>query len=156
MRVWRLCRKKYAATAFDGEGARLFPGRWHHRGTRIVYTAGSLSLAVLELLVHFDYEDAPRDYVSIALDVPGGVGVETVNVPRLPARWRDIPSAEGLQDVGTAWIEAGSSAILRVPSAIVADEMNYLVNPAHPDFARCRALAPIPFAFDPRLFQSRR
>jgi RES domain-containing protein len=150
MRVWRLCRKKHAA--FDGEGARLFPGRWNQRGTRIVYTASSLSLAILEMLVHFDHEDAPADYVAIALDVPDDVRVEVVKPSALPASWRDTPPAEELQTIGTTWVEQAGSAILSVPSAVVADEVNYLVSPAHPDFNRCHARSPVPFVFDSRLF----
>jgi RES domain-containing protein len=152
MRVWRLCRKKHASAAFDGEGSRLFPGRWHYRGTRVVYAAGSLSLAVLEMLVHFDHEDAPADYVSVALEIPDDVPSEVVNPSGLPPHWRDTPPDEELQTIGTNWVSRAGSAILRVPSAVVADEVNYLINPAHPDFGRCHARSPEPFVFDSRLF----
>jgi RES domain-containing protein len=156
MRVWRLCRAKYAAAAFDGEGARLTGGRWSHRGTRVVYTAGSLSLAVLEMLVHFDHEDAPPDYVSIALDVPDDLGIETVALSDLPTQWRRMPAPEELQTLGSDWIERGASALLRVPSAVVDTEANFLVNPTHADFRRCRVGKPAPYRFDARLFPKRR
>jgi RES domain-containing protein len=151
MRLWRLCRRKYARTAFDGEGARAYEGRWHERGTRVVYSSSSLSLALLEMLVHFDHEDAPADYVSITLEVPDDVGVEVVERGRLPPGWRSFPALESLRRIGTGWISRGTSAILRVPSAIVASEANYLVNPAHGDFRPC-VVGPVePFVFDPRL-----
>jgi RES domain-containing protein len=152
MRVWRLCREKHAAAAFDGEGARLYPGRWNHRGTRVVYTAGSLSLAVLEMLVHFDHEDAPADYVSIALEVPDDLTIETIDPSVLPPHWRDTPPDEVLQTIGSNWVAQAGSAVLRVPSAIVDGEMNHLINPVHADFRRCRARRPAPFVFDSRLF----
>jgi RES domain-containing protein len=108
-------------------------------------------LAVLEMLVHFDHEDAPADYVSIALDIPDDVRVKTVARSSLPRHWMDTPPAEELQFIGSTWAAQGGSAILRVPSAIVTDETNYLINPAHPDFSRCRAQDPVPFVFDSRL-----
>ena len=74
-RAWRLCRRRYAARAFDGEGARLSGGRWNLPGVAVVYTSATVSLAALEMLVHVDVGDAPADLVAIPLDIPGGVAI---------------------------------------------------------------------------------
>ena len=151
IRVWRLCRDKFVSTAFDGEAARLYPGRWNLRGTRMVYTAGSLALAALEMLVHFDADDAPGDYSAIPVDVPNGLHIEHLGPGRLPRNWRSTPAPEVLANLGSKFVESSRGAVLRVPSAVVPQESNYLLNPSHPDFHRLRILAPAPFVFDPRL-----
>ncbi|HWL85555.1 MAG TPA: RES family NAD+ phosphorylase [Polyangiaceae bacterium] len=149
--IWRLCRRKYATTAFGGEGARIAGGRWNRKGTRIVYCGGSLALAALEILVHLDVSQLPIDLVCIRAVVPEGVGIELADVSKLPRTWRTTPAPDALKDIGTDWIKRASSAVLAVPSAIIPPEMNYLINPAHPEFARVVVGLPEPFAFDPRL-----
>lgn len=151
MILWRLCRERHAAAAFDGEGARLYPGRFNQRGTRVVYTSGSLALAALEMLCHFDHAEAPDDYVAIALEAFDGASMATINPRSLPKLWRDSPPAESVQAIGTKWVNRGKTLLLRVPSAVIPQEMNYLVNPAHPEFKRCRVRRPTRFSFDARL-----
>ncbi len=149
MIVWRLCRKPYAA--FDGEGARLYGGRWTRPGLPVVYTAASAALAMAEYLVHLEPREAPRDLVLVAADIPAGLTVASVKVGDLPSRWRQYPAPEGLARIGARWFEQGKTAILRVPSAVVPQELNYLLNPRHSDFRRISLRRPEPFAFDPRL-----
>jgi len=149
--IWRLCRRKYATTAFGGEGARIAGGRWNRKGTRIVYCGGSLALAALEMLVHVEVGQLPIDLVCIRAVVPDGVSIEDVDASKLPRIWRTTPAPDFLKDIGTDWIKRGSSAVLAVPSAIIPPEKNYLVNPNHPEFARLAIGLPEPFAFDPRL-----
>lgn len=149
--VWRLTSERHAANAFDGEGARRFGGRWNHPGTSVVYTAATLSLAALELLVHIEIEDVPADRVALAAEIPVGVEVERVGAAGLPADWRSYPAPEWTKDLGTAWVQAGRTAVLEVPSVIVPRENNYLLNPEHPDMARIVLGPPDPFAFDGRL-----
>lgn len=152
-RVWRLCRRRHAATAFSGEGARLYGGRWNPRGSAVVYTSQSVSLAALETLVHLDPEDAPADLVVIPVDVPSAVDVREVAARELPARWRTTPAPAELQQLGADWLRRGDTAVLSVPSAVVPQERNYLLSPAHPQFAQLTVGEPEPFAFDPRLWK---
>jgi RES domain-containing protein len=149
VRVWRLCRRPYAA--FDGEGARLYGGRWTERGVPVVYTAGSAALAMAEYLVHLEPREAPRDLVLIAADVPAQVKISMLELERLPSRWRRYPAPEALAARGSQWVRETKTAVLRVPSAVVPQEFNYLLNPAHSDFRRIRVGRPEPFSFDPRL-----
>lgn len=151
MRIFRLCRAQYVKTAFDGEGARRFGGRWNPVGTAVVYCSSSLSLATLEALTGFERAEAPADYVSIEVVIPPDVAIETIDVKRLPRAWREYPSLEVLADIGRDWVESGRSAVLAVPSAVTPSEWNYLLNPAHPDFTKLAIGSPQAFAFDPRL-----
>ena len=149
MRVWRLCRKAHAA--FDGKGSRLYGGRWTRPGTAIVYTAGSAALAMAEYLVHLEPRESPHDLVLIAADVPPAIKTRTLEPATLPSRWRRLPAPEALADLGSRWAREGKTVVLEVPSAVVPQEFNYLLNPAHPDFRKITIHAPEPFSFDPRL-----
>ena len=149
MRVFRICRKVHAA--FDGEGARLFGGRWNRRGTAVIYASESLALAALELLVHAEPALLPDDLVSVAADVPDALDLESVAARELPRDWRRHPAPEALAERGTEWARSGRTAVLAVPSALVPRERNFLLNPAHPDFKKIRPHGPEPFALDARL-----
>jgi RES domain-containing protein len=119
----------------------------------IVYTSATLSLAALEYFVHLDPADAPADMVAVPADVPDTVSRREIGVDTLPATWRDYPAPEQVADVGTAWVRAGATAVLVVPSVIVPRERNFLLNPRHRDFRRIRVGAPEPFSFDPRMWK---
>ncbi len=151
MIVWRLCAAKHAAKAFDGEGARLSGGRWNPRGTPVIYTSSSLSLAALEMLVHVDLEDFPTEMVSFAVRIADSVKSEGVEVASLPSNWRATPPPVALAEIGGRWAAAGKTAILVVPSAIIPQESNVLLNPRHRSFASITIEKPEPFALDPRL-----
>lgn len=151
MRVWRICSRRYRR--FDGEGARLYGGRWNYAGTSIVYTSGSLSLAALELFVHVDTDLAPDGLVAIPADIPEDVAVGTVDIAKLPRNWRAYPAPEALKDIATAWVKGSSTAVLAVPSVVIPSEQNYLLNPGHRDFRRVRIQKARPFEFDPRLWK---
>jgi RES domain-containing protein len=147
--VWRLTHKKHADP--DGEGARRYGGRWNRPGTPVVYTSGSLSLAVLEFLVHVDSDIFPDALVSVRATIPESVLIHTVHPPDLPRDWKEkiIPAA--VQDLGTSWANAATSAVLKVPSVVIEHEWNYVLNPLHPDFKKIRWERAVPFSFDPRL-----
>lgn len=149
--VWRLLTARFANTAFSGEGARLYGGRWNRKGVAMVYTAGSQSLAMLELLV----QDEPlrARYVMIPASVPKNLKIERVVPEQLPANWRDPAAREQLQTVGTDWIRRGSSAILAVPSSVIPAETNHLLNPQHPSFAKIEIGQEQPFVTDLRLIR---
>jgi RES domain-containing protein len=108
---------------------------------------------VLELFVHVDINTAPGDLVAIQVDIPDALTIETVKIESLPRDWRHYPGAEALKDLGTVWAEKASTAILAVPSAIIPEERNYLLNPTHRHFKRIRILKPVAFRFDPRMWK---
>lgn len=146
-----MCRGSHAA--FDGEGARLHGGRWNTPGTPVVYTSESQALAILELFVHLEPEDAPADLVVRAADLPDDLAVEEVALAGLPRSWRDYPAPEVLARRGSEWVRRGRSAALRVPSVVVREECNVLLNPGHPEFARIRLGRPEAYSFDPRMWK---
>jgi RES domain-containing protein len=151
-RVYRLTLEKHARDADDlltGEGARLYGGRWNHKGTAVMYAASHVSLAVLEALVHS--ETLPTNMVLVAYDVPG-VPAPAERLPgSLPRDWAAYPFPKMTQDIGTAWAKSRAALALRVPSAIVPNEMNWLLNPHHPAIAKVKATVLGPFSFDGRL-----
>ena len=149
IQAWRIVKEKQSSTALDGEGARLYGGRWNSPGTRVVYTSAALSLAVLESLVHLNQPVKFR-YVAIPLEFDGA-WVENIAVAVLPAGWTEEPPPPSTQRIGDAWVKEARSAVLEVPSVVIRSERNYLLNPAHPDFRRIRVGRAVPFAFDPRL-----
>lgn len=150
--VWRLVTARFARSAFSGEGARLYGGRWNRKGVPFVYTAGTQSLAMLEMLV----QDEPlrARYVMIEARIPKGVQIDRIRVEDLPADWRSMAVREKLQDIGTAWARKRGAAVLAVPSAVIPAEGNYLLNPLHPDFRRIRVGKPQRFETDLRLIKT--
>lgn len=153
MRVWRIIPKLHLSQAFDGEGARQFGGRWNRLGTRVVYASATLSLAALEFFVNLDRDTEPDQLVAISADTPDDMRIEYIEVSDLPKNWRSYPVPEELQDLGTAWVASASTAMLVVPSAVIPEERNYLLSPAHPDFKRFRLNKPEAFHFDPRMWK---
>ena len=150
---WRICKQGRATTAFDGEGASRYPGRWNRKGVPVVYYASTLSLATLEYLVHLDPDERPDDLVAIRFEVPADVAqaAEVVDASTLPRDWRATPGPDALKAIGTDWAKAGRSALLVVPSAVTPNETNLLLNPKHPDLASFVIHPPEPLVFDPRL-----
>jgi RES domain-containing protein len=145
--VYRVCRARHAR--LDGEGARLVGGRWNSPGRAVVYMAESVALAVLENLVHMSRQDFPIGYVCVAAVIQDSMNTVTEQDLRRGADLWELSS----QDLGNWWIDSKESAVLEVPSAVVKDEHIYLLNPAHPDFARIVAEPPALFHFDTRLFR---
>src|SRR5690349_14783389 len=136
MRVWRICRRAYAAASLSGSGGLYVSGRWHHRGRPIVSTSATPSLAALEVLVHVDRALAPADLRLIEIDSPDEIAIETCDPASLAADWQRFPAPVALQDFGSEWLAGVRTAILSVPSAVLALERNYIINPAHPDAPR--------------------
>jgi len=147
--VWRLLTARFAKTAFSGEGARLYGGRWNRKGVPMVYTAGSQSLAVLEMLV----QDEPlrTRYVMIPVTLPKNLKIEGITSDQLPADWRNLGTREQLQAIGSDWAKRRSSAVLAVPSSVIPAETNYLLNPLHPSYAKIEIGEPQDFITDLRL-----
>jgi len=151
--LWRVCRRRHAADPLSGRGGFEVGGRWHFKGTRVAYTSGTLSLAVLEMLVQVDVELAPEDLVRVEVEIPDDLTIEEFTPATLPANWQTYPAPPSLALLGTEWIRRGASAILRVPSAVIPVENNYLVNPAHGDAARIRVVGTQDLRLDPRLLR---
>jgi RES domain-containing protein len=147
--VWRLTTARYAQSAFSGEGARLYAGRWNRKGTPLVYTSVTQSLAVLEMLV----QDLPlrARYVMIEARIPKSVAIDRLALEKLPTGWRDSASRSRLQAMGTEWASRRDAAVLAVPSAVIPSESNYLLNPLHSDFRRIRIGKPQVLETDLRL-----
>lgn len=149
MRLYRICRA--AHRALDGEGARLYGGRWNSPGRPVVYASSTLSLAALEYLVHVDVDLVPTDLVAITLELPDDAAVETVDVAALPAGWQHASEPAACKALGDAWLGAARAVALRVPAAPVPEEWNVLLDPRHADMARVRVVGERAFGFDPRL-----
>lgn len=151
MRFWRICRRHYARDAANGEGARLYGGRWNSRGVRIVYASSSLALAAVETFVNLEPKLWPADFVSIGGEIPENLEIARLDLKDLPAKWyasRD----ESLRNFGDTWIEAGRTVALLVPSAAIRGEWNVLLNPTHSEFSQIKFNDPQQFTFDERMF----
>lgn len=157
-KAWRVFKRDYAASALSGDGARRAGGRWNPPGVPALYASDSLALAMLEVLVHFDPALPMADYLCLELDLPEEK-ILTVKPSALPGSWPGRDSVSITQQRGREWLTLRSAFILRVPSAVVGPEFNYIVNPAHPDFVtwlpRQLARTPLPLSFDPRLVAHR-
>jgi len=155
VRVWRIVKKKHAAQAFDGEGARREGGRWNSPGVPVVYTSATISLALLEMLVHADQDDlAGGSYVAIPVEIPSSVKVKHIDPSVLPKGWRKWDrSPTELRKIGDNWIGECRQAILEVPSAVLPQESNYLINPAHKDMRRLVIGIQEPIPLDARLLK---
>jgi RES domain-containing protein len=151
-RAWRITKARHAGNAFDGEGARLQGGRWSSIGTRIVYTAGSESLAILEILVHLQETAFLSSYVVFELDFSDKL-VQELDPASLPSNWRVSPAPPTTLAIGDDWIRNSSSVVLRVPSVIVPSEHNFLINPGHRDFSSISIGSPHPLDVDHRLLR---
>lgn len=152
MRFWRICRRRYAAEAMSGAGARLYGGRWNSRGVSMVYASSSLALAAVETFVNLEPNLRPADLVSIEGGIPDAVVIRRLDPATLPAGWRESRD-ESLRRFGDEWIRGGETAALLAPSAAIRGEWNVLLNPAHIDFSRITFSAPERFEFDARMFR---
>jgi len=156
MQVYRIIREKYLDSVLSGKGAQYSKGfRWNSFGTPMVYTAESRSLAVLEVTVHLDLsEDLPTDRYLATIDIPENLEIVALSLNDLPPGWDAKPPGKISQRIGDGFIHGSSAPVLRVPSSIIQEEFNYLLNPLHQDFAKIKSLGPARFGFDERLWFS--
>lgn len=152
IRAWRLCQAAHQATAFTGEGARLYGGRWNPRGLTAIYTAATQSLAALEILVHVDTDLIANDYIAFPIDLPTRL-VETIKLDDLPENWHQPQQVPLCQALGDEWLARNHRPVLAVPSAIIPEETNYVLNPQHPHFAKITVHPGRRFTFDQRLWK---
>ena len=147
--AWRIVQRKFLKSAFSGEGARRFGGRWNSPGHAAVYIAQSQALAALEILVHLDSEELLQHYVAIPVTIPERF-ISQVFITALPKNWRAYPAPRATRAIGDAWLAQAPSPVLQVPSVVIPSESNFLLNPAHRHFHKLRIGKPVPFHIDPR------
>lgn len=151
--AYRVTKAKHQHQAFSGIGGLYASGRWHHKGTTVVYGSESCALSALELFVHLQDEAKQIPFASIHLDIPEDLVVNVEDMAALPKRWRSEPPGQETKKIGTNWAKSLASPVLSVPSAIITVERNYIFNPSHPDFGKLALGPPTPFSFDARLWK---
>ena len=133
--AWRIAKQTHHSTGLSDEGARLYGGRWNPVGIPVIYAAESLSLATLEIIVHLENELLLYNrFVKIPLTFESSL-VFTLPRKKLPQDWDSLPPSESTQKMGQKWIEQVKCAILKIPSTVIREEHNFLINPAHPDYS---------------------
>jgi RES domain-containing protein len=150
LRAYRIVNLKWRPSAFDGAGARLHGGRWNHPGHPCVYLASSRALAALELLVHLTPKTKCVRFSFLELNL-GSLSIE--KIATLPRGWDETLPSGATREAGTEWLRSKRSAILQVPSVLIQEEPNYLLNPSHPECENVFPIAARDFFFDPRLKQ---
>ena len=151
MIVYRLSKEKYKDD-LSGIGAEKFGGRWNNKGTRMVYTSDSRALSNLEVAVHVALKSMPRNYFLTAVELPDKL-IVAYDQKRLKDKdWKSNPPIDFTQSEGDAFITADKILVLKVPSAIVQGDFNYLINPLHEQFGQVKILYSESFSFDERLF----
>ena len=148
--AWRIVGANYKDKAYAGDGARIYGGRWNSKGVAVVYTAGSLALASIEMIVNLPAPKLLQKYVRISARISLDLVFE-LSEADFPEDWNSRPISPSTRAIGDQWIKEQRSAVLRVPSIVVPDEYNYLLNPTHPDFAKIEIGKPIVYFFNPRL-----
>ncbi len=152
MILWRISNH----ADLRGLGGLYAPGRWHTQGRQVIYLAESPSSALLEILVHFeiDRDDLPDTYQLLKVEAPDGIRVDAITIESLPEHWKD--SELVARTVGDEWLHRGETALLRVPSAIMPETWNWLLNPRHADAAHVRILTANMYDHDLRLLGKHR
>lgn len=152
MIVYRIEREKYLDITLQGIGASMSKGyRWNSFNTRLIYTAESRALATLEVSVHLDLsEDLPIDRFYVEIEIPDNITILEVNLEDLPDDWNAKPPTITTQTIGDDFVNYNEAAILKVPSSIVPQEFNYLINPNHNDASQIKIINSTRMHFDPR------
>lgn len=153
--VWRIATdtRTYEADDLSGTGAKITGGRWNAAGDALVYTSETQALACLETVVHLNAGGLPLNRYLVAVTIPDAVwaAARTETPESLPVGWDADPPGRASIQFGSAWIRSGASALLRVPSVIVPDEYNVLINPLHADSGAIAAVKLQKWLYDPRL-----
>ena len=150
MILFRLTKSMFA-NDLSGNGARLFGGRWNSEGRPAIYMAATRSLAVLESLAHINPTNIPDDMVLLTIEVPDDV--ISLDTQLLPENWKESPEPHILKQIGNSFLQKNEHLLLKVPSALVPQEFNYLVNPCNPNIEKVKIKAKTPFSFDERILK---
>ncbi len=151
MIVYRLSKSRHAKD-LSGKGAEKFGGRWNSKGVAMVYTSDSRALCTAEIAVHTPLGNLPVDYEMAVIHIPDNTIIPELDPSELPPDWNSVPHSHGTQVIGDNFVSNDQFLVLKVPSAVVQGEFNYLINPAHDDFKSISIEKTEPFAFDKRLF----
>lgn len=152
MRVFRLSRRKYAKE-LNGRGAAKSENRWNSKGVEMIYTAESRALAMAEVAVHLTLATLPGDYVMIEIEIPDSVKIKELKISELSDNWNINPPGTETQNIGNEFIDSKKECVLKVPSAIVKGDFNFLINPHHKDLKKIKIIKISDFPFDKRIFQ---
>lgn len=152
MVLYRIAKEHYIQD-LSGDGARLYGGRWNKKGTSVVYASETRALAALEFLVHLPVAAMPADLSIAAIEIKEKIKPLQIDMKPLPRNWRDFPAPEELAHAGSQWASQKSSLLLRVPSVLVDDEYNVLINPLHPHIKHLQIQEIGRYSFDPRLLK---
>jgi RES domain-containing protein len=151
MKVYRLSKSKFAGDLL-GHGAEIAGGRWNSKGTPLIYTSQSRALCLVEVAVHLPVGIIPHDYVLIEIEIPDETKVQVIEEKLLPTDWNSFPHSPVTQNLGDNFVKENSNLLLKVPSAVVSGDFNYLINPRHPQINQVFIVSTKPFGFDERLF----
>lgn len=148
MKVFRLAPRKFA-NDISGTGAKLYGGRWNEKGIPCIYTSESRALAMCEFAVHQTLETMPSTIQLVTLEVPNK-SIFNVQLKKLPKDWRTYPTSFKLKRIGSELLEANNYLIIKVPSSIIPEESNYILNPMHRDFEKIKLVSSDKYDFDER------
>lgn len=149
MKLYRISLCKYIDD-LTGTGAEITGGRWNSKGVRVLYTAGSASLAMLEIVAHINNTVIEAAYCMIVLEVPENSIIEFKST-ELSKNWDNFPAERETRIVGDKFVREQKALILKVPSVIVPEDNNYLINPAHKMFSDVKVISKRNISFDKRL-----
>jgi RES domain-containing protein len=149
MIIYRICKSEYKDD-ISGTGAKLYGSRWNQAGYPMLYAAEHISLAALEMLVHINFDEVPPSFYLLLIKVPDATSVTELKYDKLKESWEDDTAYTSW--IGSEFIKGKASLCMKVPSAVIAEEHNYLLNPLHTDFKKIHIAEARPFNFDKRLF----
>ena len=152
MTVYRICKKAFSKK-LSGKGSEIAGGRWNSKGVPIIYTCESRALCTTEVAVHIPLGVLPSDYMIITIDIPQKIKILEIKTENLPANWKSFPHPFSTQHIGDAFISENKFAVLKIPSAVVEGDFNYLINPNHKEAGLIKIMKTEPFEFDKRLFK---
>ncbi|MES0488829.1 MAG: RES family NAD+ phosphorylase [Leptospirales bacterium] len=150
MNVYRIAKEKYI-NDLSGSGARIYGGRWNYKGSSVIYASETRALASIEYLVHLPISIIPDDLCIASIEINDKISHQIMDTGTLPRNWREFPSPSQLGAIGSDWILHNQSLLLRVPSVLVENEYNILINPAHPDIRYVKIHDIKKYSFDKRL-----
>ena len=152
MEVFRLARKRFPIE-LSGKGASISGARWNSKGTEIIYCAQNRALAMAEVLVHLSLATLPNDFVMLTIDIPDDIFIEILNLNKVNIDWNVFPCTFETPLLGDDFIKRNEACILKVPSAVVKGDFNFLINPYHVDFYKIKITEQVDFPFDKRIFK---
>ena len=152
VRIFRISKTQYI-NDFSGEGSKIYGGRWNRAGDAMLYFSQNLSLSLLEIIVHVEYADMPLDYSFAEAEIPDGCIKTIQSIDFLRSKGNAERTVSELQTWGSDWLGKKEGLALKVPSFILPQENNILINPRHKDFKNLKILRVEKLNLDPRLFR---